>query len=795
MPQDTHLDRKRFPFPTVLSLEPLIRFWEGDTVGANRLQSLVSDNIRDKLNRAPELREAIREVSVLEQHRELVETLMTAVIPPALWDDIALAVNFPYELRSFYSTPFFDQLALIKNGEFTHGTNLTDQNFLWGKTVCAYNAILRKFYGATMSFEYPLRTTVPDPKTGLDRHYKISLDPRFIEIKPTRKLPELDEKQRKYLLANSTNLEVLSTLIPPDRFEFHGFTLLHAVDVTDEEVFSSLKAQLLEKDTLLSDQKMHRLQDQIRVLLRAPDALLGVSALQGDIRFFQNIGRKIGSNFVLEDQCRYGCSDTEGSIYERALKAGELVIMEDLTTHGSRTRIEDEILDHGLRNMIVAPLYDEDELVGALELGSPNPGDLNGINAIKLGEVIPLFAMAVKRSLDELNVQIQAVIKAQCTAIHPAVEWRFRRAALECLQNATAGRSPEMAPVVLEGVYPLYGLSDVRDSSAHRNHATQADLVEHLEMAREIVRQAGVVKPLPILDQIALRIGKRIESIQSGLNSGDEERTTEFLKHEIHPVFDHLRELAPDLDAKVRAYEAAMDPTRGSLYRRRKEFQDSIASLNRSVSALLEEQQREAQAMFPHYFEKFVTDGVDHSMYIGASIVEDGRFHPIYLRNLRLWQLMLLSTVAREAERIGPNLPVPLQMTHLILVQDTPLSLRFSQDEKKFTVEGAYDVRYEIIKKRIDKALIKGTGERLTQPGKVAIVHSQQSEAQEYRAYIEWMQSQGYLMDDFEEVELQDLQGVQGLKALRVSVNISAAGLEQSTLSKTLKENTLALAG
>ncbi|TAK35947.1 MAG: hypothetical protein EPO28_13950 [Saprospiraceae bacterium] len=39
-------------------------------------------------------------------------------------------------------------------------------------------------------------------------------------------------------------------------------------------------------------------------------------------------------------------------------------------------------------------------------------------------------------------------------------------------------------------------------------------------------------------------------------------------------------------------------------------------------------------------------------------------------------------------------------------------------DEKRLDVEGSYNVRYEIIKKRIDKALLKGTQERLTQsPG------------------------------------------------------------------------------
>ena len=54
------------------------------------------------------------------------------------------------------------------------------------------------------------------------------------------------------------------------------------------------------------------------------------------------------------------------------------------------------------------------------------------------------------------------------------------------------------------------------------------------------------------------------------------------------------------------------------------------------------------------------------------------------------------------------ELPIPLETTHLILVQHAPLSIRFRFDEKRFDVDGAYDIRYEIVKKRIDKAVDPG---------------------------------------------------------------------------------------
>ena len=198
-----------------------------------------------------------------------------------------------------------------------------------------------------------------------------------------------------------------------------------------------------------------------------------------------------------------------------------------------------------------------------------------------------------------------------------------------------------------------------------------------------------------------------------------------------------------------------------------------------TISAYLDREEQTAQEMFPHYFEKQKTDGVDYQIYVGRSLVEDGRFDPICLKNLRLWQLMLTCGIAVVAHQLRDQLPVPLETTHLILVQHTPLSIGFRFDEKRFDVDGAYDIRYETVKKRIDKAVVEGTSDRVTQPGQIVIVYSQNAEAQEYRAYVEYLQSLGYLTGEVENLDLAELQGVQGLRALRVAANLENPKLRQ----------------
>ena len=149
--------------------------------------------------------------------------------------------------------------------------------------------------------------------------------------------------------------------------------------------------------------------------------------------------------------------------------------------------------------------------------------------------------------------------------------------------------------------------------------------------------------------------------------------------------------------------------------------------------------------------------------------------------NLRLWQLQLMCEAENLAYNLKSTLKHPLEVASLILVHSTPLAIKFRMDEKRFDVDGAYNIRYEIIKKRIDKALIKNTQERITQPGKIAIVYSQNNDLAEYMKYIKYLQSKNYLLETVEKLEIEDLQGIFGLRALRVEINYES--ISKSTIT------------
>jgi hypothetical protein len=206
------------------------------------------------------------------------------------------------------------------------------------------------------------------------------------------------------------------------------------------------------------------------------------------------------------------------------------------------------------------------------------------------------------------------------------------------------------------------------------------------------------------------------------------------------------------------------------VYEQRKRYEESVSRLNQVVGNFLEKDDERMQKVLPHFFEKYKTDGVEYNIYIGQSLLQEKKFSDFYLRDFRLWQLVNTCEITRLVVEESKELPVPLTTAQLIFVYNSPLSIRFRMDEKQFDVDGTYNVRYEILKKRIDKAVIKGTTERLTQAGKIAIVYLQDKDRQEYLNHLEYLIRKGYITEEIEQLELEKLQGADGLKALRVTV-------------------------
>jgi GAF domain-containing protein len=765
---------KAFPFRTEVSFKPLIDFWTRAADGGSA-KSALARIVADEIKNAPELMEPITSCATIARHKDLIDVLMTAVIPPASWQQSYAAVMAPFQLRGIYATPLMRQLLMSETGELRGRLNMDEQLLGSMRRAYAYALILKRVYGIDFEVDYPIVVTAADPDTGLDRHFRIFFDKQFVDVEVVGTVPQLPDDIEHRVHANALEASGLDDLLPPDRFVFRGVTVFKAVDVTDQEVLSALKRDLIDRESIVSQARFMGLQQRLRTLFRRPDLRLGLGAMDGERVLILNYDATHEHACIFADSKHHKKSDFAGTVFERAVKTGRPVIVSDLTAVRHRTPVEDQVAASGVRGMLVAPLHYQDKVIGTLTLESPNVCDLDATHLPKLNEVLPLFSMAVQRSMDELNSRIQTEIKERFTAIHPVVEWRFRKAVLDELERDDTVSGVELQPIVFEHVQPLYALSDIRGSSVQRGLAIQSDLLAQLRLARDVIEAAYAARRLPALDHLRYRIDEHLAQISRDLAAGDEVGVIGFLRSEVESLFDHVAEYGETVERRIDTYRAALDPRLGTVYRQRRLFEESVTRIAEVISSYLDLEEEAAQSMMPHYFEKQTTDGVDHQIYVGAALLEDGRSDPLSLKSLRLWQLMVVCGIAARAERLTAQLPLPLEVTHLVLVQHAPLSIRFRADEKRFDVDGAYDIRYEIVKKRIDKAVIKGTGERVTQPGRLAIVYSQPSEAVEYRGYLDYLRHLGYVGGVVEDLELEELQGVHGLRALRVEVTLREA--------------------
>ncbi len=760
-----------FPFSSKLSFVPLINHWKRKVGSGDAGEVIIAREITKRLDGSLEFLAPITNESVLAKNKDLVEMLLTGIFPSANRDRQMALASKPFHITGFYFTPLLKQLVARRKVEIS--VNIESELFRVSTIVRACCMILNSFYGQRIYYEEPLIFTVDSGKDLGVRHYKAELNTQFVQIKKIKPLRPLSRDQINYLLSNIYDVETWLEFIPPSHFEFHGLVSINLIDVTVDESMSRLKRILLDKDAVVARKNIRNLQDQLRNYFNLPELRLGLAAI--DYPGGSNSSAylyKMNHSFLNKRIKNLLAKKYSDSIYEKVCKYKEPLIIEDLSRLENKTSLEQNLLKENIKSIILIPLLKKnDQVIGLLELGSPNAFDLNSFTALKLREIRPLFRTAIQRSRIEIDNEIEAIIRDQYTALHPSVEWKFIESSFNLLKKREKeGDNASVPPIVFKNVFPLYGQADIVGSSNTRNMAIQDDFLNNLEQILSILKIARNTLQFPLVDKYLLDVNAEINRIEQGISSEDEFRTMDFIIQDIHPFFEQLNTKHLKINEALDKYFKSLDPDLMIVYDKRKAYEKSVEKINKTIADFLDKEEKRTQQLLPHYFQKFKTDGVEYEIYMGQSLLKEGKFDETRLRNMRLWQLISMCEITRLLENQKKELPMPLSTAQLILVQGTPLAIRFRLDEKQFDVDGDYNVRYAIMKKRIDKALIEGTGQRLTQQGKVAIVYSQEREKLEYEAYLDHLIQKGYINSEIEDLKLGKMQGVQGLKALRISV-------------------------
>jgi len=193
---------KDFPFKTVLSLKPLIEYLKTLGSEGRNVRLHIKKQIDELLAQAPELERPIEDLSLLETHKEIVGRLMEFVFPPASWETEILGAIVPISMQPFFISPGFRDLFVQKEKILRAPSSLDEENFRKGRVIKIFLLILEKIYGIHQSFEYPIVRATTDPKTGLERYFKVNLDLRFIDVCPLKEVKPLTDEERAFVMGH-----------------------------------------------------------------------------------------------------------------------------------------------------------------------------------------------------------------------------------------------------------------------------------------------------------------------------------------------------------------------------------------------------------------------------------------------------------------------------------------------------------------------------------------------------------------------------------------------------------------
>ncbi|KJJ38864.1 hypothetical protein [Aequorivita vladivostokensis] len=760
--------KRDFPLKVKIGFKKVFEAFKENTPETEVEKNLAAEILSVEEN-FPELSQGISDFDLLPKYMKQIDTLLNPLFPSVLGKNEIKFATIPFQDFAFKSTQRYKNLIKAAGPDFKLDIiNFDDDQFY----IMGCSIILSEYYDRKVDFRRSYYYNIPDER-GMVKNYRLLYNADFVEIQKTDEAKDISEEDINELLESFDDVSVWKEKFPPESWIFNGFVIASLTDVTLNVSISDFKSNLLrlEKNGGFENTEFSRI---FRSIFDLKDLMIGFTDYNEETESFERTLFKEISSFILNNKKSQLSKDALCSAsYYTLFKQKEFYCVTDAERYHKmypENLLYKKMLDQGMRSAIFASIVHNDKILGVLELVSPNANDLNTINANKLRDIMPFLVDSVVRSKENLENELELIIQEECTAIHSSVHWKFRKEAKRYLNTINEGNPTFFKEIVFEDIYPLYGQTDIKGSSEARNEATKQDLILQLSYIDGLLKKLSNQASLPIFEQMKFTIATFSQEIEENLQVDTERKIMNFIAAEIIPLLKHIRQKNDVFKEWVDEYYKLVDVNTGFVYKYRKDYDESVMLINKRLAAILDRKQQEAQKMYPHYFERFKTDGVEHNLYIGEAITKERSFNKIYLKNLKLWQLQVMCEMENSFYRFKDSLPITLNVASMILVFNGSLSLRFRMDEKRFDVDGTYNARYEVVKKRVDKANIKGTEDRITEPGKIAIIYSQKEDEEEYLKYLHFLQFQKMIDTEIEVLELEDLQGVTGLKALRVKV-------------------------
>ncbi len=759
-----------------LSFRPFIAYLERKKLSEKSLRSKWYDFILQKFLETPGIDQPVN-VEEMPKYSELLDLMYTCLFPTLSEEqEVLWALSAPNSDAIFFSTDaFFKRMSPANpDGMYTSATHEEKKAFRNSLRQVRYALVMERIYHVQPALKDEIVYSWTDRKTNLPRYYNISIDTRFVDVVQLRPEDPGVVSSVSCLAKNVRHMCEMENEINLDNYRFEGFSIVRARNVTQRYSLHKMRSAVLKH----VPNDLVGTYDRMISLLKS---LCGVGGVEfGLLPLLKVNGRPVslyetfGQSIVLNTARSAGLSETEfySWIAGYFTNPRPIFIEKDSLPpddNPRKKRFHETMFSGTAQVFCLMPVYYHDEIAGVLEVSSEKKDVLSQQLTGSLEAALPILSQLMHTNQVEFRFALDSMIKTHFTAIQPAVQWRFNEVAWHYLKSQSSGKPmPVLEPIRFENVFPLYGAVDIRNSTIERNAALYKDMLKQFSLLRDTLEAIYVFDPEPVADMIAE--ARLLEpQTESLLNEHDEAVLNNYLGT-ANRYLKTLCNRIPDAEALSRHYFAEIDSDSGLIHEHRQALETSMQTINSAVSSSLEIMQTQIETAYPAYFEKFRTDGIEYDIYFGKSINPELLFSAEDLNALRMLQLRSMATITNLVKAQEDKMALRLQTTQLIYVNAYSIDISFRTDEKRFDAEGGYNIRYHIIKKRIDKVRVRSTNERLTQPGKIAIVYTRKSDEDQFLRHFQTLQAEGILLPEVEKLELEELQGVTGLKALRVTV-------------------------
>lgn len=731
-----------------------------------------------------ELQQPITDLSVLSQYKELIELIKITHLSQVKSDGLLYTLGLPAVEKKavdyFGFSEEFQRFFREKGDHLILKSDLVNDEFQRN----VYKDILRKVYGVSnLEGSTEVMMHMVDNSTAATQFYKIIRRHQFVDISAATTVPELRQEWVDYAVGAIGSHHDLEVPMPFQEFTMEGFFIFSIIPDTEEMALTALSDSITQihiSEEQNTFQKMRQAtislvgNEQIEVGF-LPFLKVNGSYVYHDIfttisLVFERLKKHFNQaelNEIFDEMVNKSCSSCDNVM---ASLHNELYQLDDDCSE--QEHLKSILSSEGLNSLKFIPVWHKNELLGIVELGSKDPDAINPAVLRKLEMALPYYREYFVYKANVFSDYLKSFIMQRYTAIQDSVSWKFNEEVWNTLKDLNSVQGGVITPPVkFEDLYPFYGAVDFRNSSIKQIEAIHADYKAQLKFLEQLLEENGLTQEDASVTDFAEQIRYWCAKLNDSVHVDEEADLRYFLETESLQVVKELARNHKIEESVAQSYDAAVSTKDGVFHLFHNKYEESLQQLNSILREHLYKAEDDLQKVIPHYFEKFQTDGLEYSLYAGKSIRPASVFPENAQETIINWQMDSMVDMAVAANRNKHKLTVPLETTQLILVHENKVDISYRIDERHFDVQGSYSIRYEVIKKRIDKVRLLDSNERLTQPGTIAIVYTHRNSIQPYLNKINELTKNGSLLSGIEYLELEQLQGIGRLKAIRVKIN------------------------